>query len=90
MAAKVQASVDPEANYLAAANLAYCGQNDKALLLLSKAVAGHYCSYPVMDADPFFARLRGTAEFAKVREAGVACQQKYSSQWQHIQQQPSR
>jgi hypothetical protein len=90
MAAKVQVSRDPEANYLAAANLAYCGQNDKAISLLSKAVEGHYCSYPVMDADPFFAGLRGTAEFAKVREAGVACQQKFSSQWQRIQQQASR
>jgi Flp pilus assembly protein TadD len=90
MAAKVQASGDPEANYLAAANLAYCGQNDKALSLLSKAVEGHYCSYPVMDADPFFAGLRGTPEFAKVHEAGVACQQKFSSQWQRIQQRSSR
>ncbi len=90
LAEKIQVSGDPEANYLAAANLAYCGQNDKALSLLSKAVEGHYCSYPLMDADPFFAGLRGTAEFAQVREAGIACQQKFSSQWQRIQQQSSR
>jgi hypothetical protein len=89
MAAKVQVSGDPEASYLAAANLAYCGQKDKALSLLSKAVEGHYCSYPLMDADPFFAGLRGTAEFAKVREAGIACRQNFSSQWQRIQQQSS-
>ena len=43
-----------------------------------------------MDSDPFFAGLRGAAEFAKVREAGIACQQKFSSQWQRIQQQSSR
>ena len=89
MAAKAQVSRDPEANYLAAANLAYCSQNDQALALLSKAVEGHYCSYPLMDADPFFAGLRGTSEFAKIRDAGMACQQKYSSQWQRIQQQSS-
>ena len=86
--AKVQASVDPEANYLAAANLAFCGRNTEALSLLSKAVEGHYCSYPVMDSDPFFARLRGTPEFARIRAAAVACQQNYASEWQRIQSQP--
>ena len=77
MAAKAPVSADPEANYLAAANLAYCGQNAKALALLSKAIEGHYCSYPVMDSDPFFAGLRGTPEFANLRAAGVACRQKF-------------
>ena len=90
MVQKVQSSADPEANYLSAANLAYCGQNEKALSLLSKAVEGHYCSYPVMDADPFFAGLRGTAEFAKVRQAGIDCQEEFSSQWDRIQQQSNR
>jgi len=84
-AAKVRVSVDPEANYLAAANLAYCGQNEQALALLSKAVEGHYCSYPVMDSDPFFAGLRGTPEFARIRAAAMACQQNYASQWQQSQ-----
>jgi hypothetical protein len=77
MAAKATVSPDPEANYLAAANLAYCGQNAKALSLLSKAIEGHYCSYPVMDSDPFFAELRGTPEFANLRAAGIACRQKF-------------
>jgi len=77
MAAKAPVSADPEANYLAAANLAYCGQNAKALSLLSKAIEGHYCSYPVMDSDPFFAGLRGTPEFANIRAAGIACRQKF-------------
>jgi len=89
-AAKVRVSVDPEANYLAAANLAYCGQNEQALALLSKAVEGHYCSYPVMDSDRFFNDLRGTAEFATIRADAIACQQNYASQWQRIQGQHRR
>ena len=85
MAAKVQSSVDPEANYLAAANLAYCRQNDAALALLSKAVEGHYCSYPVMDTDPFFNGIRDTREFGVIRAAGIACQESFAAEWQRIQ-----
>ena len=84
-AMKVKASGDPEANYLAAANLAYCGQNERALALLSKAIEGHYCSYPVMDSGPFFAALRETTEFEKLRAAAMACQRNYASEWQQIQ-----
>ena len=46
LAANVRTSEDPEANYLAAANLAYCGQTTQALRLLRAAVQGNYCSYP--------------------------------------------
>ncbi|HUI83021.1 MAG TPA: winged helix-turn-helix domain-containing protein [Candidatus Binatia bacterium] len=90
IAAKVKGSVDPEANYLAAANLAYCGRNAEALALLSKAVEGHYCSYPVMDSDPFFTGVRGIPEFAKIRADAIACQQNFASEWRRIQRQPSR
>jgi len=87
MAAKAPVSADPEANYLAAANLAYCGQNEQALALLSKAVEGHYCSYPVMDSDPFLDGLRPNPEFSKIRSAAIACQQNYASAWQRIRSQ---
>ena len=30
-----------------------------------------------MDSDPFFNGLRGTPEFANLRAAGIACQQKF-------------
>jgi hypothetical protein len=89
IAGKVQGSVDPEANYLAAANLAYCGRNGAALALLAKAVEGHYCSYPVMDSDPFFNGVRNEPEFARVRAAAIACQQDFAAEWQRIQHQPS-
>jgi TolB-like protein/Flp pilus assembly protein TadD len=88
MAARVGPSSDPEATYLAAANLAYCGQNDKALALLAKAVEGNYCSYPAMDWDPFFAGLRGTPEFARIRAAAMTCQQNLASEWRRLQHTP--
>jgi DNA-binding winged helix-turn-helix (wHTH) protein/serine/threonine protein kinase len=86
LAANVQTSEDPEANYLAAANLAYCGQNKEALRLLGLAVQGNYCSYPAMDSDPFFASLRTMPEFAEIRAAGIACQKRFLTERQHLQQ----
>lgn len=86
-AAAAQVSEDPEANYLAATNLAYCGRTSAALRLLKLAVRGNYCSYPVMDSDPFLASLRTTPQFAGIRAAGIACQQNFLSARRHIEQQ---
>ena len=86
MAANVQTSEDPEANYLAAANLAYCGQTKEALRLLRLAVQGNYCSWPVMDSDPFSVGVRTMPEFAEIRTAGMACQQRFLRERQRLQQ----
>jgi hypothetical protein len=82
----VQTSGDPEANYLAAANLAYCDQNKAALRLLRLAVQGNYCSYPAMDLDPFLASMRTAPEFAAIRAAGMACQKSFVTERQQLQQ----
>jgi serine/threonine protein kinase/DNA-binding winged helix-turn-helix (wHTH) protein/Tfp pilus assembly protein PilF len=73
----VQPADDPEANYLSAAHLAYCGQTSTALQMLKRAVQGNYCSYPAMDSDPFFASLRANPEFSEIRSAAIACQNKF-------------
>jgi DNA-binding winged helix-turn-helix (wHTH) protein/serine/threonine protein kinase/tetratricopeptide (TPR) repeat protein len=77
MAAAVTPSGDPEANYLFAANLAYCGQTTAALALLKRAVESNYCSYPAVDSDVFFAKVRDAPEFAKVRAEAIACQKRF-------------
>jgi DNA-binding winged helix-turn-helix (wHTH) protein/serine/threonine protein kinase len=77
LAANVQISGDPEANYLAAANLAYCGQTAQAVRLLKLAIQGNYCSFPAIDSDPFFASVRALPEFAEIRRTGQACQQRF-------------
>ena len=87
LAARVPTSNDPEANYLAAANLAYCGQNKLALSFLKKAVEGNYCSYPAMDSDPFFTSVRSLSEFAAIRNAGKVCQQQFLAARQRLEQQ---
>ncbi len=77
IAATVVPSGDPEANYLSAANLAYCGQTTAALAFLQRAVEGNYCSYPAVDSDVFFAGMRGLPAFARVRAEAIACQKRF-------------
>ncbi len=77
LAAAVVPDSDPEANYFAAAHLAWCGLTDASLSLLGHAIRGNYCSFPVMDADPLFARTRAAKGYAEVREAGRACQRDF-------------
>lgn len=77
LASAVQPSDDPEMNYFFSSHLAYCGQTKPALGMLKRAIAGGYCSYPVLDTDPFFAPLRPTPEFAELRSSAIACQNKF-------------
>ena len=80
LTASLPLDADPETSYYSAAHLAYCGQDRAAVARLQHAIDGSYCSYPAIDTDPYFARLRGTPEFARVREAGVACQRAFLAQ----------
>jgi len=85
LAANVRISDDPEANYLSAANLAYCGQTAQAMRLLRLAVQGNYCSYPAIDLDPFFANVRSMPEFGEIRSKAIACQKNFLTERQRLQ-----
>ena len=80
LAAGVRPSEDPEINYLFAGHLSYCRQSDAALAMLRRAIEGGYCSYPAIDMDPFFANLRGTPEFARIRAEAIACREAFLAQ----------
>jgi hypothetical protein len=73
LAAGVEIDDDPEVNYFFAGHLAYCSQTNAALRMLNLAIKRNYCSYPAMDKDPFFDKVRANPEFSNVRAAGVAC-----------------
>jgi TolB-like protein len=68
---------DSEPKYYAASEFAYCGLREVALRLLKKAVEQNYCAWPAMDKDPLFASIRGTPEFAAIRQAGIECQKRF-------------
>ena len=86
MAGLVQAQDEPEANFFFSRALSYCGQADAALHLLKRAIEGNYCSFPAIDSDPFFASVRAKPEFAAIRAAGIACQKRFLTERQHLQQ----
>ena len=73
LAAGVEADDDPEVNYFFAGHFAYCGEYEESLRLLSLAIKGNYCSYPAMDRDPVFDKMRSLPEFSRVRAAGMVC-----------------
>ena len=68
---------DGEWIYAAAEALAAAGKNDDALRLLRKVVERNYCAYPAMDTDPAFDAIRNTSEFSKIRQAAIACQDRF-------------
>jgi DNA-binding winged helix-turn-helix (wHTH) protein/TolB-like protein len=87
LASKVEIDDDPEVDYFFAGHLAYCGQTKAALKMLRVTIDHHYCSYPAMDADPFFNGLRANTQFQKLRLAGIACHNDFlrddPNRWQH-------
>jgi hypothetical protein len=80
LARAVQPAADPEENYLSAAHLSYCGQTEAAGEMLKRAIQGNYCSYPAMESDPLFARLRSHDDYLQIRAAGQACQNRFLTQ----------
>jgi serine/threonine protein kinase/DNA-binding winged helix-turn-helix (wHTH) protein len=80
MAATVQPVDDPEMNYYSAGYLVYCGQTSTAIQFLKRSILGNYCFYPAIDSDPFFASVRSRTEFAELRSAAIACQNKFLAQ----------
>ncbi len=75
--ARLKIERDPEPRYWTAAFEAHFDHRDSALRLLQRAIEKNHCSYPAMDNDPLFAKVRGTPEFAAIRAAGIECQKKF-------------
>jgi len=68
---------DAESDYLAAAHLAYVGETEAAVTLLNRAIEGGYCSYPAIDFDPLFAKIRSSPEIARIRSDAIGCQRNF-------------
>jgi len=68
---------DPENRYLAAAELAFCGDKDGALRLLKSSIAGNYCIYVALQKDPMLASLRSSPEYSQLLAAAKKCQDNF-------------
>lgn len=69
-----------EGYFVAARYQSWAGQTEPALRLLRRAIANNYCSYPVIDSDPFLANVRKLPEFANLRKSSVACRETFRAQ----------
>ena len=67
-AAAISADRDPEAPYVVAPDLLFCGQKDLALGMVKTSIDGHFCAYYGL-AERF--RMGEAAGHAAVR--GAAC-----------------
>ena len=67
-----------DAWYFGAAIQAFFNRKDSAIRLLQAATDNNFCIYPYVDFDPLFDKIRDSAEFKVVRQAGVACQKKFA------------
>ncbi len=72
-----QLSDDPETAYAIAPMLVYCGRPQEALRFVESGVNGNYCSYPALDLDPIWAKLRTDPEFQRIRAKAVACHDRF-------------
>jgi len=67
-----------DAWYFGAAMQAFVGKKDAAVRLLWAASEHGLCVSPSVDRDPLFDKIRDSAEFRAVRQAGVECQKKFA------------
>jgi serine/threonine protein kinase len=71
---------DPEVSYVLAFDYSYCGQNDIAIKLLRKSVAGAYCAATGLERDPGLAKLRTFPEYADILAEASRCRDTFLSQ----------
>lgn len=70
----------PDANawYFGAAMFAFLGQEEPAIRLLNAASERNFCTYPSVDRDPLFDKIRQTDSFRDARRKAIECQQKFA------------
>jgi tetratricopeptide (TPR) repeat protein len=67
-----------DAWYFGAALQAFFNKKDSAIRLLQAATDHNLCVYPFVDSDPLFDKIRESAEFKAVRQAGIDCQERFA------------
>ena len=68
---------DPEMKYLQASILASCGQKKMAITLLRSAIENNYCASSALQADPLWANVRDSLEFAELQSMANECQKRF-------------
>ena len=65
---------DPENHYVSGTLLAYCGQKDAVVRVITSAITQNYCAYDALQRDPLLAKFRDSPEFTHLLSAAKTCQ----------------
>ena len=70
----------PDANawYFGAGMFAFLNQQDAAVRLLDAATERNFCTYPSVDRDPMFDKIRQSEAFKAARQKAMGCQQEFA------------
>jgi hypothetical protein len=68
---------DSETEASTASFFAFCGLLDESLVFLERAIDGNYCSYPLIDTDALWAKLRDDPRYPAVLEDARACHERF-------------
>jgi len=68
---------DAEVYCTSASLLAFCGLLDESLAFLEKAIERNYCSYPLIESDPLWEKLRNDSRYPTVLEDARACNERF-------------
>lgn len=77
---EVMANRDPEPKFISGTNfLGGCGDTQRALRLMRKAVEQNYCAAEAMDRIPVLAALRSNPDFQQVRAQAEQCRKAFAA-----------
>ncbi len=73
----LMADDDSYSKYVLSAWNSLCNQPDLSVRALRRAIEQNYCAYPQMETDPLMENVRKLPEYAELRAAGIACQNRF-------------
>jgi len=79
LAADLEIDDDPEVNYFFAAPSRKLRANQRVAPSPESCYRWNYRSYPAMDLDPLFGKIRTAPEFGNLRAAGIACHANFAA-----------
>ena len=70
---KSMSNPDPENRFVSAEIMAFCGEKEIALRLLTSAIEGRYCAYTALQKDALLAPLRNMPDFGQLLSTAKQC-----------------
>jgi len=75
---------DSDPKYFQGAWDSFCGLPDNAIRMLRRAIEQNNCVHPAIDNDPLYNNVRGMPEFSEIRNAAIACRNRFAAHRSHV------